>query len=292
MQQSLNKANHTLIPCRQILSYFWPPSIYNLPMRHLPNLLTLANLFCGCCAIAVVLSAQNFSVTADYQNFIEIPAIEQPYLGTFFIFAAALFDLFDGAAARALRVDSPIGKDLDSLADVVSFGVAPAMILYKMLWTAYAQQPEALDVSIWMTAPAFLVALFAALRLARFNVSPSNPSGFTGMPAPAAGLAIAALPLVPFWGPEFVAGWLLNPYVLYLLIAILCFLMVSQRPFFKLMSGIKNPAKAWPSYVVLIGTAVALPLLKAGALLAGVLLYALLAYLAPPPRSTEEPQLS
>ncbi len=255
-------------------------------MRHLPNLLTLANLFCGCCAIAFVLSAQNFSVTADYEHFIEVPSVEQPWLGTLFIFLAAFFDLLDGAAARALRVSSPLGKDLDSLADVVSFGVAPSMMLYKMLWTAWMRQPEAMDVSLWTTFPAFLLAVFAAFRLARFNNAPPQ-SGFTGMPTPAAGLAIAALPMVSVYGPQFLANALLRPWVLYSLIGLLCWLMVSKISFFKLSENLKRPAQGWPSYVLIIATLGAVPFLKAGTLLFAILLYALLSLFAPKPAVAE-----
>ena len=90
--------------------------------------------------------------------------MEQPYWGSIFIFAAAVFDMLDGAVARALKVFSPIGKDLDSLADVVSFGVAPSMILFKMLWAAHMTQPDAMDVDMMLMSPAFLVACFSALR--------------------------------------------------------------------------------------------------------------------------------
>src|SRR5947209_7136785 len=104
-------------------------------MRHLPNILTLANLFCGCLAIVCILTAQPF---LTYQTDTALPVVkwdwvygvQQMQWGGILIFAAAIFDLLDGFAARALRVISPIGKDLDSLADVVSFGVAPAIIMY------------------------------------------------------------------------------------------------------------------------------------------------------------------
>ncbi|RYD52412.1 MAG: CDP-alcohol phosphatidyltransferase [Sphingobacteriales bacterium] len=257
-------------------------------MRHLPNLLTLANLFCGCCAIALVLSAQNFSVTTDYEHFIEVPAVEQPWLGTIFIFLAAFFDLIDGAVARALRVSSPLGKDLDSLADVVSFGVAPSMILYKLLWAAWMRQPEAMDISLWATAPAFLIAVFAAYRLARFNHAPPQ-SGFTGMPTPAVGIAIAALPLVPLYGPQALANLLLRPWMLYALILALCYLMVSKIRFFKLSEHLKTPAKGWPAYLLIIGTLVLIPVLKGGSFLGAILLYALLSMVAPKTPETAEP---
>src|SRR5690606_34684964 len=110
-----------------------------------------------CAAITFILSAQNFTTSFNLEEYIEVPAIEQPYWGSVFIFLAAVFDMLDGFAARALKVFSPIGKDLDSLADLISFGVAPSMILFKMLWSAYMLQPEAMDVSMLAMSPAFLI---------------------------------------------------------------------------------------------------------------------------------------
>src|SRR5688572_18056268 len=109
-------------------------------MKHLPNLLTLANLICGCIAIVFILNAQPFVSSFNEQDYWVI-GTEQAYMGALFILLAAVFDLLDGFAARALQVFSPIGKDLDSLADIVSFGVAPSMILFKMLWASYIAEP-------------------------------------------------------------------------------------------------------------------------------------------------------
>src|SRR4051812_41212404 len=167
-------------------------------MKHLPNLLTLGNLFCGCLAMAYVLTAQPYvyrSVTDHSINW--IMGTEQMYMGSLFIFIAAICDVLDGFVARALNVFSPIGKDLDSLADVVSFGVAPSMILYKLLFDAAIQEHNAFDVNIIQMVPAFLVACFAALRLAKFNITASSQkSYFIGMPVPATGIIVASLPLI------------------------------------------------------------------------------------------------
>ena len=100
-------------------------------MKHLPNLLTLANLVSGCIAIAFILSSQPYVSSIGEQEYWVI-GTEQAYWGAIFIVIAAVFDMLDGAAARALQVFSPIGKDLDSLADIISFGVAPSMILFKI----------------------------------------------------------------------------------------------------------------------------------------------------------------
>ena len=138
-------------------------------MRHLPNILTLANLFCGCLAIVCILNAQPFLYQAPDTGAPEAEwawsyGIQQIHWGGVFIIAAAVFDLLDGFVARALKIFSPIGADLDSLADVVSFGVAPSAILYKLLWDCVSREPHVTDVDTFSIAPAFLVACFAALR--------------------------------------------------------------------------------------------------------------------------------
>lgn len=254
-------------------------------MRHLPNLLTLANLFFGCCAIALTLSAQNFSVlgfAGDPLMATEVPAVEQPYLGSLFIVLAAICDALDGAAARALKVHSPIGADLDSLADVVSFGVAPAMMLYKMLWAAAARQPDALDVSLWSTFPAFLIAVFAALRLARFNVSaPRYGGAFEGMPTPAVGLFVASLPVVQWYNPLGLGPWLLNRWLLLSIIVVLCWAMVSRVRFLKGLPASWKPAQAWPQLLLVVVGLALIPLLGWAAAPATFLLYILLSLIAP-----------
>ncbi|RYZ50059.1 MAG: CDP-alcohol phosphatidyltransferase [Sphingobacteriales bacterium] len=252
-------------------------------MRHLPNLLTLANLFCGCIAIAFILSAQNFTTAFSLAEEIEVPALEQPYWGSIFIFLAAFFDLLDGFSARALKVFSPIGKDLDSLADVVSFGVAPSMILFKMLWAAHITQPEAMDVSMMLMSPAFLVACFAALRLAKFNITAASQSRFfSGMPTPAVGIFVATFPLLLWQNPMNIAGVLYNPWVLYAIIAVLCWLMVSGVRFFKFMPASWKLPHLWPQMIIIAVAAISIPYLKTGAITLAFILYILLSFVYKP----------
>lgn len=223
-------------------------------MKHLPNLLTLGNLFSGCIAIAFILNAQPFLAGyhgAEYW----VTGVEQAYWGSIFILIAAFFDMLDGLAARALKIFSPIGKDLDSLADIVSFGVAPAMILYKMLWASVMAEPDAMDVSMVATTPAFLIACFGALRLARYNVSTPSANSFTGMPIPAVGLFIASFPLINWLNPE-IGLYLQNKYLLYTIIGVLCWLMVSKVRFIKLMPSSFKPAAMWPQLVLIIAAIV------------------------------------
>ena len=211
-------------------------------MKHLPNALTLANLFCGCIAIAFALHWQPYLRELNGQDF-WIPGTSQVYLSGLFILLAAVFDLFDGAAARWLGVESPIGKDLDSLADVVSFGVAPSMILMKLLWVAWMQDPKAVDISMWVMCPAFLLACFAALRLARFNNAEETTDYFVGVPSPAVGLLIASFPLIYFFDPMGIASLLRNHWILYLIIALLSWLMNSHFKFFTLKGLLKGSIK-------------------------------------------------
>lgn len=226
-------------------------------MKHLPNLLTLGNLFCGCTAIAYIMTALPYYTFKVNQfgppTYEWVYGVQQMYLGSIFIFLAAVFDLLDGLAARALRVFSPIGKDLDSLADIVSFGVAPAMILFQLLWDASMGEKNVFDVSMISMAPAFLIACFAALRLAKYNITASEQKNyFIGMPTPAVGMFIASLPVLLWYNPFNIAAYCKNKWVLYLLIAFLCWLMVSSVKFFKLLPARFKMTYMWPHVTLLV----------------------------------------
>lgn len=251
-------------------------------MKHLPNLLTLANLFCGCIAIAFICGSQPYLASLGDVPY-WVSGTEQAYWGAVFIAIAAVFDVLDGLTARALQLFSPIGKDLDSLADVISFGVAPSMILFKMLWTANIAQPDAMDVPMVAMAPAFLVACFGALRLARFNVSaPSSTGGFTGMPIPAAGILIASFPLINWYVPDM-GKYLNNRWALYGIIALVCWLMVSKIPFFKLVPSKWNIGSLWPRIILVIAAGILFPMFSFAAIPLLFLLYLVLSliYRAP-----------
>lgn len=265
-------------------------------MKHLPNLLTLANLFCGCVAIAYILSAQPYyyvSVNNGLPSFSWVYGMEQMYMGSIFIGIAAVCDLLDGLIARALKVFSPIGKDLDSLADVVSFGVAPSVILYKLLFDASILEQNAFDVSIIVMAPAFLLACFAALRLAKFNITAdTQKSYFIGMPTPAVGLLVASLPLIRWYcysaGTNAIIGWMQNKWFLYLVIAILCWLMVSGIRFFKAIPPKWDAANLWPRLVVVLAAGIAIPYVGYAALAVAFVVYVIVSmiYKHPTPETT------
>lgn len=234
--------------------------------------MTLGNLLCGCIAIAFILNSQPFISELNGQQY-WVVGTTQAYYGSIFILVAGLLDLFDGMVARWLGVTSAIGKDLDSLADVVTFGVAPSMILMKMLWAAWMQNPKAIDVQMIAMVPAFLLACFGALRLARFNNSPSTTAYFTGVPIPAVGLVVASFPLINLYNPLGVGEKLLNPWLLYFIIAILCWLMVSKLKLFTLKLSGFSMAKYWPQLTWLMLTIAAIPFLKILAAPLSFLLY-------------------
>lgn len=132
-----------------------------------------------------------------------------------FIFAAAILDFFDGLAARLLKVHSELGKQLDSLADVVSFGVAPSFIIvgYNLMG----------DYSVF----GLFIGIFACVRLAKFNIDTRQSDSFLGLPVPSTGIVIASLPFIDKAGP---LAFMLNPWVVAGLVVLLCILMVSELP--------------------------------------------------------------
>jgi CDP-diacylglycerol---serine O-phosphatidyltransferase len=255
-------------------------------MKHLPNIITVGNLFCGCCAIAFILYAPPYLVQKGEDQYWVIAA-NQAYKGALFIFVAAILDFLDGAVARALNLKSELGGQLDSLADVVSFGVAPSMIMAKLLWAANMQGVNALDVSMLAMCPAFLIACFGAVRLAKFNLLPENNYYFTGMPIPAAGITVASLALINFHNSMGLAPLLQNKYLLLAIIALVCWLMVSQLKLFTLKFSNFQWQANWGRYVLILLTLGLLPILKFAVVPVSILLYILLSFFYKPIYNTQ-----
>lgn len=198
--------------------------------KQIPNLFTLLNLFFGC--IAIVFALQNgidIIYSKEGEQFIKLS--ENICLASLFILIAAVVDFLDGFVARILKVPSEMGKQLDSLADVVSFGVAPAIILYQFLRMAYIKEADGMEASILFLVPAFIFSCAGAYRLARFNLDNSQSFGFKGVPIPAAGLVVASLPMI-YWysNSEMIYNLLFNKWFLYSVILVLSWLMVSKLP--------------------------------------------------------------
>jgi len=178
--------------------------------KHIPNFITCANLFSGC--VGIVLAFQGESVFAAYA-----------------LFLAAIFDFFDGFASRVLKSFSGIGKDLDSLADMVSFGVLPSVILYQL----FLQAPQIDKVSTYLNFSAFLIPVFSALRLAKFNTDTRQAEIFIGLPTPANAILIASFPLILQQYPSL-SRYILNPYGLTVFIIVMCTLLVIEMPLMSL----------------------------------------------------------
>lgn len=204
--------------------------------QQIPNIITLLNLLFGCLAIV---SCFQFGTVASISDtgdmLIEIP--EKLFMASLFIGIAAVVDFFDGFVARLLKVSSEMGKQLDSLADVVSFGVAPACIVYQFLRLALANDVNALSTSNWLFVPAFLIPMAGAYRLARFNLDQTQSTYFKGVPIPMIGLLTAAFPLI-YWQPSYgvISKLLLSPIFWYGYIIMVSYLMVMTRPMLALKS--------------------------------------------------------
>ena len=178
--------------------------------KHIPNAITCCNLICGCIATCFAFCGR-------------------PAMALLFIVLGAVFDFFDGMTARLLGVSSPIGKELDSLADDVTFGVAPStMIFYELGVMDYPAMLEPLRPVLPYVA--FIMAAFSALRLAKFNLDERQAMGFIGLPTPANAL---------FWGALIVGAnhWIenhLSGLAIIVGVLISCWLLVSEIPMFAL----------------------------------------------------------
>jgi CDP-diacylglycerol--serine O-phosphatidyltransferase len=231
-------------------------------MKHIPNLFTLINLFLGCIAITYILQKGIIIVSNEQgDQLIEIP--EKIWLGSLFIALAAVVDFLDGFVARLFGATSALGKQLDSLADVVSFGVAPGMIIYQFLRLSYSSEPNGVEVPIMLLMPAFLIPCAAAFRLGKFNLDDSQQYGFKGVPTPATGLLIASFPLI-YWYSESPAAVSLmqNKWLWYAIIVVLSYLMVSNLPLMALKFKNFSVKSNLPKLILLIAGIIAAILLK------------------------------
>ena len=225
--------------------------------KHIPNTITCCNLLSGC--VSILFTCNDHLLWASAM-----------------IFVAAIFDFFDGFAARALNAKSPIGGELDSLSDVVSFGVAPSFIVAWMLsktgigWWIH-------DVNLFPML-AFILAAFAAVRLAKFNIDTRQSTSFIGLPVPAVGLFIASLPFMLFGieNSSLLHQIVMNPYFLLAMVAIFSWLMISEVPFFSFKIKNLKFKENILRYFVVIFAIVAVIILKLAALPFVFLFYILL----------------
>ena len=190
--------------------------------KHLPNVITCANLFSGC-----------IGITLAFKGELEVAA--------YFVILAGIFDFFDGMVARLLNTNSAIGKDLDSLADVVSFGVLPGVIMFQLLAVSDYS-------SAYLPYLGFLITIFSAVRLAKFNNDERQTEDFIGLNTPMNTFLICALPFIAVDYPNVIGSTIL----LIGIISITCYLLVSE---FKLFA-LKFKSLSWPEnrlkYIFLI----------------------------------------
>lgn len=180
---------------------------------HVANAFTLANLLCGCFSIYFA-------------------GVGQLQLSAYFVFIAAGFDFVDGFVARLLKVQSELGKQLDSLADVVSFGVTPSFIIFYLLKNSFHHCNYYVEKLLPFSA--FIIAAAAALRLAKFNVDERQTDSFIGLPTPANALFLASFVLIPETTHVLLNNLLLSPVFLLFIVLIMSNLMTGEIPLFSL----------------------------------------------------------
>ena len=224
--------------------------------RHIPNIITCLNVTCGALAILTA---------TEYDNL---------FYASLFILAGMVFDFFDGLTARALGVKSEVGKELDSLADVCSFGVAPAIIAYKMMCDI---SPEGVE---WLAFVAFIIPALSAYRLAKFNLDTRQSVSFIGMPTPANALFWVGLVLGSCWAPNVFNAIFANVYVLAFFAVALALLLISELPMFSL----KLQGLGWSQnkelYIFLIAAVALLPIIGIGVVMALMPLYVLVCFIS------------
>lgn len=216
--------------------------------KHLPNAITCFNLFSGC--VGIVFAFQGDLITAAYA-----------------LFLAAIFDFFDGFAARVLQSFSGIGKDLDSLADVLSFGFLPSAIMYELFLKS--QQIE--KIGPYLSFIAFAIAVFSALRLAKFNTDTRQADIFIGLPTPANGILIASLPFIIEKYPQL-NTYILNQYTLSALVVIMCALLVAELPLMSLKFKNRDPRNLY-RYLLLLFAAILILFFKFAAVPMVIFIY-------------------
>ena len=231
-------------------------------MKQIPNLFTLLNLIFGCLAIIYILqNGISIQYNSEGSQYIDIP--EKIWMASLFIAIAAVVDFLDGFVARLFNASSEMGKQLDSLADLVTFGVAPSMIMYQFLRMSFAREEHGINISILWLAPALLIAGAGAYRLARFNLDTTQAYGFKGVPIPAAGLLIASFPVI-YWntGSEILIDIMLNKWVLYLFIIVISGLMISKLPLMALKFKDSSVKSNLPKIILVVFSLLAIVLFQ------------------------------
>ncbi|WP_346761112.1 CDP-diacylglycerol--serine O-phosphatidyltransferase [Agaribacillus aureus] len=218
--------------------------------KNIPNLFTCLNLLCGSVGIILVLQNQDLKS------------------GAYLIWLAGLFDFLDGFAARTLRVKSEIGKELDSLADMVTFGLLPGIIIFAMI--------QSVSDNSWLPYSGLIIPVFSALRLAKFNIDVRQTDQFIGLPTPANALLISSLPFIISSEKSWLTETLPLPYLLSIISLVFSILMVSE---IRLMA-LKFAGFQWAAnkmkYIFILSSITVLILFRVKAFPLVIILYILL----------------
>lgn len=230
-------------------------SILKTFRENIPNGITCLNVLCG--TIAILICAHPH---------LSYMGLRSWQWGALFIVLAAVADFFDGFAARMLKASHPIGADLDSLSDQVSFGVAPAALMAFNLWG---------NVPVWLAFAPAVIPVATAVRLAKFNVDTRQTTGFLGMPVPANAV---------FWIGYLAsykegAVWLASPWVLVVALLLVSWLMISEVPMLSLKFKTWGFKSNLARYLLIIGSAVLLVCLRLPGMLWVIVFYAVMSLL-------------
>ena len=236
-------------------------------LKHIPNLFTLGNLFCGLLAILFAVGG-HLNIAGS------------------FILLGAFLDFFDGMLARLLNISGELGKQLDSLADLITFGVAPAFIVFQLFFwiedksyfNPFAEWPE-INVychNYWAYT-ALLIPLFSALRLAKFNIDTRQIDGFIGLPTPANALFFISIPIIMHFQPTiWISTFLAQKTVLASLCIVMSYLLIAEIPLlsikFKNLSWEENKVR----YILIISSVILLCVFRFVAVPIILLLYLIL----------------
>ncbi len=234
-------------------------------LKHIPNFITSLNMVCGILSIIMIIEG------------IIIPAF-------YLILLAAAFDFLDGLSARILDAYSDVGKQLDSLADMVSFGIAPALLMFYYIKYSFLihQSGFAVETAAWheiiILFSAILIAVASGFRLAKFNIDPNQNYTFSGLPTPANAILIASIGLVIFSPdhPGNLRQLILNPYLLFVSTLVLSLLLVSKIPMFSLKFKDYKFGNNITRYVFLLISLVLLIILKVIAIPVIIIVYILI----------------
>ena len=237
-------------------------------LKQLPNLMTCGNLLCGCLAIVNIFHGRMDHVAV-------------------LVALAVLLDFADGYTARLVNNQSEFGKQLDSLADIVTFGVVPGMAMFDlMLKSQFLEFYDNLLLYKIIKYYMFIITVFSALRLAKFNIDKRQSSHFIGLPTPANTLWILSLAMIVHFNEFGLQRFLLNPWMLTGIASLSAWLLVAEIPLISLKFKNLNWNDNKAQFLLLLISVVLIPVLKFAAVPVIILFYIVFSFLFPPVTST------